>query len=89
MDLNNRMDNFVDDQVIAEQLVTGVRSILLTPEEAAAFDVWKTRLILLIPAYVVMWTALHVISVLFAHIFGDKSSSLSKKDKYIWHNKCV
>lgn len=58
----------------------------LSKHDAAALETFKEGIPLKLLTYTLLWTAIHVASVVLCSIFC-KPSTMSEKDRCNWHNK--
>lgn len=83
------VEDFDDFVVIAsdEDTVYSLPILWLTPEEETNFTEWKQQLKFVIPFWTAIFSALHILSVVFSTIRGTSHTHLKVKDLYQWHNK--
>jgi hypothetical protein len=64
-------------------------SAWLSDAEDQALSDWIERLKFLLPLYTFLWGLVHIGSIVWARVVCDPKSSMTNKDKFLWHNKCA
>lgn len=83
------VEDFEDFVVIApdENTEYSFPTPWLTPEEETSFSAWKDQLKVVVPFWTAVFSALHILSVVFSTLRGTTHTHLKVKDLYQWHNK--
>lgn len=61
----------------------------LSTSEQQDLDTWSKQMAILLPAFTVAWGFLHALCAVLSRILADPESTVAKKDRVLWDNKCA
>jgi hypothetical protein len=80
------MDEQLDGTLItSSEAVFPAIPTWLPKEDETAFEAWKGSLVFWLPTYTLMFTAIHLMSIIVCG--GMDTCAMPVKDKHSWHNK--